>query len=199
MIPFAFWNACQIPRATCLAHYNFGCKYDGVYPLLISGNRVNATCDMTTDGGGWTRLNTNLVTSSSPALNTSDIIAGNNVGQSNCAGTSNNFTITGAKISYTKAKIIFTRTTTIMQCTHIPEMTQGNIYYLNGSTWTSHLSNCDWGNSPWAKSDPDVTTTGLAYPTWKLMFDGTVTTFHFRSVCSYASDNGAFTAQVLVR
>jgi len=198
MIPFAFWNSCLIPRATCQAHFTAGCRNDGSYILLVSGARVNATCDMSTDGGGWTRLNSNLVTSSSPTFNASDQLAGNNVPNPSCSGTSNTFTVTGAKITYTEAKILLTRTTTIMQCTFVPQMTQGNIYYLNGGTWTSHASNCDWGNTPWAKADPDVTTTTLQND-WKLMFTGSATTFNFRSVCTYSGDNGAYTAQILVR
>jgi len=195
VIPFAFWNKCGIARATCLAHYNAGCTNDGSYDLLVAGAKVSTTCDMSTDGGGWTRLNSNLVTSTSPTIDASDTISGTNKGQG-CGGTLNNFTVTGTKISFTESKVIFTRTTTIMQCPYVVENTSGSSYYLNSGTWTSHPSVCDWSNPPWANADNNAS--GLK-PTWKVMTTGTATTFHFRSVCSDSTDNGAYTAQVFVR
>ena len=117
LLPMGFWNGCGIPRATCLAHYNAGCRSDGTYTLLIAGTRYSVTCDMS-DGGGWTQIKPNLITSSTPTFNASGVVSGNNVGQS-CGGTSNNVSITGTKISFTKVKVVFTRTTTIMQCVNI--------------------------------------------------------------------------------
>ncbi len=59
-------NACNIPvvvndiKPNCLAWYNAGQTTDGIYtidPDGIGGNApFDCLCDMTTDGGGWTKI-----------------------------------------------------------------------------------------------------------------------------------------------
>ncbi|HUP58238.1 MAG TPA: fibrinogen-like YCDxxxxGGGW domain-containing protein [Bdellovibrionota bacterium] len=56
-LAFAFLqyrSLCTQPRASCLAHRQAGCSIDGDYSLRLGGRLIDATCDMKTDGGGWT-------------------------------------------------------------------------------------------------------------------------------------------------
>lgn len=47
---------CFAPYASCNAlHVGVPAAPSGVYPITVSGNTFNAYCDMTHDGGGWTR------------------------------------------------------------------------------------------------------------------------------------------------
>jgi hypothetical protein len=57
ILTFAFFryrSLCGQPRGSCLAHRQAGCSIDGEYPLQLGGRLMDATCDMKTDGGGWT-------------------------------------------------------------------------------------------------------------------------------------------------
>ena len=45
----------QPAQRDCLEHRNRGYTIDGLYTLTMNGHKVvNAYCDQTTDGGGWT-------------------------------------------------------------------------------------------------------------------------------------------------
>lgn len=47
-------SRCGIPRDSCLEHRKAGCTIDGDYNIQLGSETREATCDMHTDGGGWT-------------------------------------------------------------------------------------------------------------------------------------------------
>ena len=56
-IPDKYYCDCrnQAPQRDCLEHRRQGYTTNGIYTLTMNGNKiVNAYCDQTTDGGGWT-------------------------------------------------------------------------------------------------------------------------------------------------
>ncbi len=50
---FRYSSKCSSPKISCLEHRTSGCSLDGNYKVKIGTRDVFATCDMTTDGGGW--------------------------------------------------------------------------------------------------------------------------------------------------
>lgn len=51
-----YLSNCSAPRATCLEHRTSGCTINGEYNLKLGSREIEATCDMKTDGGGWTLI-----------------------------------------------------------------------------------------------------------------------------------------------
>lgn len=49
-----YLSNCTAPRSSCLDHRNSGCTINGEYNLKVGQREIEATCDMKTDGGGWT-------------------------------------------------------------------------------------------------------------------------------------------------
>lgn len=47
-------NRCSPARVSCLEHRKAGCSMDGEYDIKIGGVSSEVTCDMHTEGGGWT-------------------------------------------------------------------------------------------------------------------------------------------------
>jgi hypothetical protein len=45
---------CGIPRSSCLEHRTAGCSLDGNYDIRLGTSTIEASCDMKSDGGGWT-------------------------------------------------------------------------------------------------------------------------------------------------
>ena len=196
----AAWQSCNVPRASCVAHYNAGCRTDGNYKINPSGSAVSAFCDMTQDGGGWMRLNGNLATSSI-SFGASDMVSGNNNG-ANCSGATD-VAITAVIPTYTQIKTIVNRTTTLMQCLSLTNVT--TVYpipfYWTGSAWATLASNtCNWGPTWSSGSTSNLSTTGLPLE-WKMLYTATASTNSFSLVtgCSSSSDNGAYTAQFFVK
>lgn len=59
--------SCQAYRQGDANHAYTGATGDGQYRILVEGNPVDVSCDMTTDGGGWT------VVIASPATTAADL------------------------------------------------------------------------------------------------------------------------------
>jgi hypothetical protein len=53
-VSFRYVNLCGMRRPTCLDHRKAGCTINGEYDIEVGGKTLTATCDMKTDGGGWT-------------------------------------------------------------------------------------------------------------------------------------------------
>jgi len=49
-----YYGRCSSPKTSCLEHRMAGCSLDGNVKLRAGSRTFEATCDMTTDGGGWT-------------------------------------------------------------------------------------------------------------------------------------------------
>lgn len=49
-----YFSRCSTPRTSCLEHRMAGCSIDGNVKLRVNSRVIEATCDMTSDGGGWT-------------------------------------------------------------------------------------------------------------------------------------------------
>lgn len=47
-------SKCSSPRSSCLEHRKAGCSISGDYNIALGDRTIDATCDMDTDGGGWT-------------------------------------------------------------------------------------------------------------------------------------------------
>jgi len=192
----ASWSSCSMPRASCSAHYKAGCRTSGIFKINPFGTSINAYCDMSASGGGWTRLNSNLATATN-SFGANDLISSNNIGQG-CGGTTPSLTLTNVNIPHTQGMIIFTRTTTIMQCPGITNMASSTSAYLNGSTWVSSTT-CTWA-TPWTSGVAnDISATGLPYSTWLVTGNISISTMAFTSICSNSSDNGAYTMQFFVK
>ena len=80
---------CEQTRTSCLAHLNAGCTTSGTYTIdpddAGGGPAMSASCDQSTDGGGWTlalnylhRSNTNPAPNA--RANSLPILAGNTLG-----------------------------------------------------------------------------------------------------------------------
>jgi len=49
-----YFQKCSTARVSCLEHRKVGCNIDGEYNIRVGRIVSEATCDMTTEGGGWT-------------------------------------------------------------------------------------------------------------------------------------------------
>jgi hypothetical protein len=193
---FGMWrDTCDMPRASCAAHLAAGCTSTKNYQVIISGSIYNVNCEQTQDGGGWMRVNASLV-SSGPSFGTNDVISGTNQGQ-NCGGALNNFILTGLP-AHTQARYQLVRTTTIIQCEEVREMSGKSVWYWNGSTWVGYGS-CSW-SYPWAEASPNVSATGPNIKnTWKMIGNHTSSTYSWTTGCGTATDNGIYNVQVWIK
>lgn len=50
----SYISKCSATRKSCLEHRIAGCNITGEYNVLVGDTRSEVTCDMDTEGGGWT-------------------------------------------------------------------------------------------------------------------------------------------------
>ena len=149
---------------------------------------------MTTDGGGWTRVNGNIATSSI-GFGANDILRG--VNNSNTYGCSKktNFVVNNFKLSYMDYRAYLTRETTILQCSALTNYTHS--YYIeNGNLYSR--GTCTWGDGFWANAAPSCNMTSSLKKYW--VFFGTYSSSIAYTVnCSYSSDNGYYNIYLYIR
>lgn len=171
---------------SCLAILNAGDSTgSGIYLIKPASNPIAVYCDMNTDGGGWTRINNNI-SSSTTLFNSSDTLLTNDVpgscGTPGCA-----FTINNISVVHTNVKINLTRTTSIIQCASLVGVSATTSYW-NGATWI-YLGMCNWSDGVFANATA-TDMTGLKM-LWKLegpkAGNGEI---KFISQCSGSDDSG---------
>jgi len=152
---------------------------------------------MTTDGGGWTRLNGSLGTGN-VSFGASDTLTTNNIPQ-NCSPTPNipSITVSGIILNHTQLKYILTRTTTVIQCPRVDQLSgPGGDFYQSGGSWVSSTGECTW-SPPWSNGSDVLSGEPLV---WKVVGVESSNTITFSSLCSTGSDdNGSFGIQFYVK
>ncbi|GMV39701.1 MAG: hypothetical protein AMXMBFR64_14170 [Myxococcales bacterium] len=156
------------------------------------------TCDMTTDGGGWTKLNANLasisVSKGTASWSGSDVVGtGHGTG---CGVTPRQYTLTGVPFAYTEVYVLLTRTTSILQCSSIGGGSAG--WYT--PPWTGAFNPngmCLWGDGIFAHACCNTSTSGLKLD-WVMKKSGVNTELYYNTECA-SPDQGAFTMRWFVR
>lgn len=177
---------------------------DGTYTITINSTNHQVFCDMTLEGGGWTRINSNLAGTDRLSFNASQQITGNNV-PNFCGEKSYTFKVKNIIVPHAQVRMDLTRLGTIMQCTklHMYDTTSDNYLYNQESGYysTGNLTSygtCGWDDGKWAKGSGNFSISGLL-PNWRFIATANNTSFSVLSQCGYTPDNGAFTAYIFVR
>lgn len=159
---------------------------------------VLVTCDMTTNGGGWTKISSQLATISvskgSASWSGSDIV-GTGHGTS-CGDNIRQYTLNNVSMVYSEVYVLLTRTSSILQCSSIGQDDSG--WY--NPPWTGAFNPngmCLWGDGIFAQGCCGTSTSGLKLE-WVLTKTGANTPLYYNTQCS-APDEGAFTMRWFVR
>lgn len=175
----------NVISTSCLNILNSGSSTgNGIYWIKPVDTNISVYCDMV--NGGWTRLNNNIATSTTP-FGADDILVKNNV-PGNCGTPGCAFTISNIAVAHTNVKILLTRTTSIIQCPSLEGVSGLSYKYWDGSAWISG-GTCLWGNGIFANST-STNMTGLKM-LWRIegvkAANGEI---KFTSMCSGVDDSG---------
>lgn len=204
----SFADSCNQYKNQSSGNYTYtGNTGSGTYRIKPSSSvatTYDVYCDMVSEGGGWTRVNSQISSPLVGSFNASEQMVVTNLPSTNCNPGPMSMRVSNVKVPFSKIRLDFTRHSTIVQCANISRLnTASSIIYSSGYVDSVNLvewSTCTWNDNVWAKAQGTLNITGLR-TNWRLLAnkDPDSTGFAFYSTCSYAADNSQITATWFVR
>jgi hypothetical protein len=204
---------------------------DWTYRIKLpnSSSIINTYCDMTTDKGWWTRINSNFATINWFSWKTIESLANDTFSWWNnwqwCVWTWYNILVNNLKLTnYTNLRYDLERTSTILQCSYLKQNvspmtalslspTYKTFYFDNWiynpytSKWNSWAWVCEWYSLASESTKWDnwswTILNDTAYKTWRTIWWTDIMTdkssFYYTTLCSSSADNWVFKMQFYIK